>query len=289
MYQYLVGGLGNQLFQFAMLHYILENTKEPSGTIWFDQSPRSDRPFLLADAVSNCMHVKSIEKPYSGARGGISRVLNQLPQSKLLNNWRVRECREDLEFNFITDKNVLTAPNKFWIGYFQHFKYVERVWDSIQPEIFHAINQSTPEVILPPEYNLIHVRGGDFYKLKDSHGVLSAEYFLRALRLIDPSRNTCLLVVTDDLENTKSICNVLNPDLVLGPESLNEWDTLRVMSRSKNIITSNSTFSWWGGRLALEMGGQVLIPRPWFKSSTIGEKDAFEYPGFRSVLSVFQL
>ena len=289
MYQYLVGGLGNQLFQYAMTHYILENTQEPRGKIWFDQSPRSDRPFLLRELIHNCKHINSVEKPYSGPRGGISRVLNRLPLLNLFTKWRIREWREESEFDFITERDVLIGANKFWIGYFQNFNYVEYVWTIIWPEILSILQQTNPDIALPTNYNLIHIRGGDFYKLKNTNGVLSAEYFLTALRSMDLARNTFLVVVTDDLENTKSICNELNPDLILGPEDLNEWQTLKVMSLSKSIVTSNSTFSWWGGRLALEMGGQVIIPRPWFKDSGIGEKDAFEHPGFIPIKSRFQL
>jgi hypothetical protein len=133
----------------------------------------------------------------------------------------------------------------------------------------------------------VHFRGGDFYKNQNKYGVLRSDYYLSALNIVDPFREKLLTVVTDDVENAKATLKTLNPDMVLGPNHLNEWETLKLMSCGGTLITSNSTFSWWGGRLALAGGAQVYIPRPWLNDPKTGVQDAFEHPEFKLISSIF--
>ena len=59
------------------------------------------------------------------------------------------------------------------------------------------------------------------------------------------------------------------------------------MTRGGTLVTANSTFSWWGGRLALAGGAKVYIPSPWLNNPKIEVKDAFEHPDFKLISSFF--
>jgi hypothetical protein len=60
------------------------------------------------------------------------------------------------------------------------------------------------------------------------------------------------------------------------------------MSQARFVITSNSTFSWWGALLASGNGGTAYIPEPWFLNWIPDPDSAFEYPGFKKVRSRFK-
>lgn len=287
MYQFIVGGLGNQLFQFAMFHYILSETDETEGSLWIDKNPRQDRPYLLAELTGICRHVDRTNAPYEGLKGKASIVLNKIPESRLTKNFKVIEQREVKEFTFISNPDELLGKNKFWIGYYQHFRYVENSWPTFGSELCTFVESIKGVPHLPDLYTVIHIRGGDFYNLKARHGVLNLDYFKRALSLVDSRFKETVIVITDDIESTKKFCIELRPSLVFGPEDINEWESLKMMSNAACVITANSTFSWWGGRLALEHGAKVFIPSPWFKQDSVGVKNAFEHPKFLRVRSSF--
>jgi hypothetical protein len=289
MYQYLVGGLGNQLFQYAMLHYIVSNSSHSPGDFWIDQSGRVDRPFLLGPIVENCTHVRRVSAPYSGARGTVARVLRKIRLERVFPNLAIKEFHESAEYKLEENLNLFQSHNGFWIGYFQHYRYVESVWPTIYPEISKYLDEVQINLTLPDRFLVMHIRGGDFYKLKNSHGVLGVDYYKNAVNHINEIEKISLIVITDDLENAKNIYENLIPDLILGPNDLSEWQTLKLMSIAKYVITANSTFSWWGARIALENDAMILVPDPWFRDQGIEVKTAFYHPKFVLSKSSFLL
>jgi len=286
---YFVGGLGNQLFQFSMLHYVSKKSCGLKVNAWLDRNPRSDRPFLLGEVFKICSHIGTKRFPYQDFRGALSRIVNFLGFRNHVYDWKIKVCNEVTQYKFISNQQFLQGRNKAFIGYFQNFRYVEHVWKEIKPELFVFLDGIKIDICKPLSYTVIHIRGGDFFDQKDSFGVLSSEYFKAAVNSLKDCDKSFIVVVTDDLARNKNIYESLKPNLIFGPADLNEWQTLKLMAMANVVITSNSTFSWWGGRLAFENGAEVVIPSPWFKNAEIGVLDAFEHPGFKTCTSSFQL
>lgn len=287
MFQYLVGGIGNQLFQYAMFHYIVLNSQHKHGDFWIDQSARIDRPFLLGPLAQNCAHVRRVGAPYSGINGTLSRILRKLRLESVFPRIAIKELHEDAEYNLIEDSKEFQFRNRFWVGYFQNYRYVEKVWPMIHSEISMHLTEVEIDITLPNRFLVMHIRGGDFYKLRNSHGVLGIDYYKTALDFINEIDQPQLIVVTDDLENAKNVYEHFKPYLIFGPNDLNEWQTLKLMSMAKFVITANSTFSWWGARLALDNGATVLVPDPWFRNQRIDVNSAFHHPKFIPSKSTF--
>lgn len=288
MYQYVVGGLGNQLFQFAMLHFIAQNTVQEKATIWIDKKPRDDRPFLLAEISSECRHIAKVEKPYSGPHGLVARAATKLGKFISFADIGIVKWPEQREYAFNAGEDYLNGKNKFWIGYFQNYRYVEEVWPTIKPEIFQHLNSIQIPDSLPTRYLVIHVRGGDFFKLSSTQGVLSANYYQEALLKFPGLSNLDVVIVTDDVDSVQRVSLEINPDFIIGPNDLNEWQTLKLMANAQGLIMANSTFSWWGGRMALEHGCKVFLPSPWVKTDQLSVGDAFQHPDFIPIKSYFE-
>ena len=141
---------------------------------------------------------------------------------------------------------------------------------------------------MPEKYLFVHARGGDFFQLANTQGVLSYLYYQEALLKFSGANDLSVIVITDDLKNVDRISERINPDLILGSKDLNEWQALKLMSNAKGLVMANSTFSWWGGRIALENGCKVTLPSPWVKIDQLNIGDAFQHPSFLLTKSHFE-
>jgi len=152
-------------------------------------------------------------------------------------------------------------------GYWQCERYFSRIADEIELELTLKETPSTTakqfaeKISASPNSVMLHIRHGDYLTwARERHGVLSVEYYLKAASLF---ANPNLFVFSDDptctipLPHTK-ICCAPHEDL---------W----LMSKCKNAIIANSSFSWWGAWLGADKTGTVIAPKRWFAK---GNEDA---------------
>ena len=119
----------------------------------------------------------------------------------------------------------------------------------------------------------MHIRRGDFAKEKstrDYHGLLEYPYYSRALDLLR-LRTQNIDVVSDDFQNAKALINELGikskHSFTLRADLKDEITTLALFVMSKQIITANSSFSWWGAYLSSD--AQIVAPRNYFSNSIL--------------------
>ena len=119
-------------------------------------------------------------------------------------------------------------------------------------------------------------------------GVLDTEYYVRAIEAMNVDTSK-LVVVTDDLVYAKSICNVIGVSSIIGPHDLSVLESFAIMAFSRNLVCANSTFSWWAGVIAINQGGKVYYPKPWFLNWNQNPGESFDYPRFSAIPSTFIL
>lgn len=122
-------------------------------------------------------------------------------------------------------------------GYFQSNKYIDRSWFKIKSL---DINNHYGNYNLN-DWCIINFRGRDH--LSSSH-VLSKLYYeesKKKMTLLYPHLK--FLVITDDLNNAQ---HYVSADRY---ESHTKEEDFKLMSISKYMIVSNSTFSWWASYL----------------------------------------
>jgi hypothetical protein len=118
-------------------------------------------------------------------------------------------------------------------------------------------------------------------------GILEDDYFMNAINsAFDDLHKKIKVVVLTDGKEYGSSSFVGIADEIYGPNDIDEWVGLSIMSQASFVITSNSTFSWWGAHLASRNGGTAYIPEPWFLSWIPDPGSAFEYPGFKSEIAI---
>ena len=122
-------------------------------------------------------------------------------------------------------------------------------------------------------YVAMHIRRGDYVRLKDIHLVCDTDYYLKAAELFP---NKKIVIFTDDEAAIRNEFNIQK----LGWKIMktdSDLDALEKMSCFKNIIISNSSFSWWASKLGVKCD-VVVAPSRWYsakhlKSTLQNDKD----------------
>lgn len=105
----------------------------------------------------------------------------------------------------------------------------------------------------------LHVRRGDYLKLKDKHPVQPLSYYLNAISLFNGEMK--FLIFSDDIEWCR---NSFTGDRFIFLENEKDYIDLWIMSLCRNNIIANSSFSWWGAWLNSHTDKIIIAPKLWF-------------------------
>lgn len=271
----LVGGLGNQLFQYAAARAAalrLGCTLEVEVVMADPAAPgQTSRAFALQWLV-----------PDDGIVGGvrpvrlIRRLMRTFPRAVLPGTF--------VEAGFPYDPRILAIrPGTTLIGYFQSWRYFADCADLVRSELLRSAPRSpwfddtAAQLADLGDWASVHVRRGDYTTARNGafHGILSAEYYRAAIA--DVSRHLPhgpLVVFSDEPESALSILQDTSRNVVLvqPPEDAHPMESISLMAGASAIITANSSFSWWGAWLA-GPDVPVVCPNRWFKGAKYDERD----------------
>ena len=209
-----MGGLGNQLFQYAAGRALAlrHNTGLTLDLEWFTRLKTHEhyQPYML-----DAFHIWTVPGP-----GPVAPLV----------------CDAHPRFT----EYVLDAPDGSVLdGYWQSERYFEDFADRIRMDLRLRSPGKFPAE-LDQRTVAVHVRrGGDHYL-----GYLGNDYYQDALKLID---SRCLpIVFTDDREWCRDNLDLGRRFIIWDGSAL---DDLWLMSHCDHNIIANSTFSWWGAWL----------------------------------------
>jgi hypothetical protein len=142
-------------------------------------------------------------------------------------------------------------------GYFADFSYSansDLFTDSVNlPGSSLWFNETAKKISLGPAV-AIHVRRGDFLTNPEHYGILSAEYYRRALAIIPLELRSAKFFVFSDspsaAHETLSQISEFQFEYVSPPSDSNALESLILISLAKVQILANSTFSFWAGFLS---------------------------------------
>lgn len=108
----------------------------------------------------------------------------------------------------------------------------------------------------------LHIRRGDYKHLPLHHPILPIEYYKKSL--LNHKEYDKILVFTNDIQWCYD--NLVDSRAIFIDE--NEWTSLYIMSMCQQHIIANSSFSWWGAKLAELFNPDkeisVTYPSLWF-------------------------
>lgn len=111
----------------------------------------------------------------------------------------------------------------------------------------------------------IHVRRGDYEKLKHIYNSLKPDYYNRAIDLINPGGP--VYIFSDDIKWCENNLNIKNSFYINQSSAIADFIA---MSKCAHNIISNSTFSWWAAWLNSNDLKKVICPEKWFIHKSAG-------------------
>lgn len=268
----LEGGLGNQLFQYFAGQYFAARYRCELMYVVQSKTELSTNSLRASFEITNS--VIAVKQHKSRIFRELYRVIRfSIRKSKISQDlwfWFSGEFRSRVVG--FDEKLESKKQPELISGYFQSYRYlpVKVRLEKSPSKDFSASYRCLAEKILIEQPIAIHIRGGDYWKHRDSFGILSYKYFADALQLSRYNFSTDKVwLFSNDYELCQEIKKQLKLDTSeeIFENDLDSAESMLLMSRSKRLIISNSTFSWWSAYL-VENPECIIAPETWFRNMT---------------------
>lgn len=264
----LIGGLGNQMFQYAAGRALAlrQGTRLRLDLGWLENPPTGVTPrrFEL-----DCFQIQAQTcSVYPRTRREHVRELLGLSP-------RVR--REEM-FRF--DPGVLHLSGDVrLVGYWVDERYFLDAATQIREDFGFCEPPDERNAALANQIQgsrspvSVHVRRGDYVadpRIGAFHGSLSSDYYAAATghirATIDEPR---FYVFSDDPDWCRAHLDLGEPAVYVDHNRDRGWEDLRLMTLCAHHVIANSSFSWWGAWLGSHPDKVVVAPRRWIADETI--------------------
>ncbi len=275
----LIGGLGNQLFQYALgrsLAYLNKTELKLDITNFESYEPHSYnlKYFNILENLTTKKEVGRFKK-YKKKNGKIWFLYNRFVADK---SKYVQEQRFDFDPSILDIK-----ADAYLDGYWQTEKYFKEIEDDLRKELtlkkpLSSYSKSIGDEISKTNAVSLHVRRGNLVTnpiYTAFHGFCSPEYYQNAIELIAKRVSSPhFFIFSDDyewvVENFKSL---QYPFTCIKNGDDKNYEDLILMSMCKHNIIANSSFSWWGAWLNPKKNKIVVAPKKWSNAPKNNTKD----------------
>lgn len=258
------GGLGNQMFQYAIYYMGKKKGYDVSADCSFYESNIAHNGLEIEKIFGIELNKTNIQ--YILYKQDIlSKTLRKLGLN-FSNNDVIKENKAKYIPNLLTDKN----KHKYLFGYWQSEKY----FCSIRSEILSSFkfpnlgekSQKMLDMIQSTNSIAMHIRRGDYILAKIYENLGESKYYENAMNYFENRfENITYFIFSDDLtwckNNLRSNKRAIFVDCNKGRDSFFD---MKLMSHCKHNIIANSSFSWWGAWLNDNPNKIVLAPHKWF-------------------------
>lgn len=263
---YLMGGLGNQLFQiFAVIAY----AKKHKCNFVFKYSKELRTGILRYTFWDSFLKELLQYTTYESNNSLIAPYIDNFPKFN----------ESGFHYNEIPYKENVDYLSLF--GYFQSYKYFVDYWNDIKtmiklPSIQQTIYNNN-KTLLDDKYNIsMHFRLGDYKDKQQFHPIMKETYYISALNTIDnklqnSNKNIQVLYFCEQ-EDLKTV-NLMIQTIQFAHKKINfvrvnddlcDWQQMILMSCCNSNIIANSSFSWWGAFMNENSDKIVCYPSTWF-------------------------
>jgi hypothetical protein len=271
----LMGGLGNQLFQFAAGCAV---ARERGRELFVYEDTNADFSRFIQSGLHPATKrmVDRLVLNFCERPSLLSRGLWELRAHVFKGDPRYFTFRQEDPFGGRDDERLFRHKGLLGMtGYFQNPEWYEPVL----AEVLQALRDGVASVVRPGErsikeevgdYTALSFRRGDYLRLG---WALPIDYYEAALKALPKSDGPLVLLSDDGLVanfaaqwfEAKGMKVI--PDSVLGKRSRQR--DLALLADASQVVMSNSTFCWWGtvlGDDSVERNDQtrfVVAPRGW--------------------------
>lgn len=283
----ITGGLGNQMFQYALYRSLLSRGKNVKLDVSDYKYHKYWYGYQLKDAFYICERIASEDE---------CRVLRKI-NYRGYSDWdkaNIIEGRGNHIVEWKLYKNsflryqqyyeeIFNLDNVYLEGFWQSWKYFDDIRSVLLEEfrpkkILNKRNLEYKKQILSTMSISIHVRRSDYVNtdldtVTEEYYRLATQYFTE--RYTDPY----FYIFSDDIEWCKERLQIKNFIFIMGNEGRNNIFDMHLMSLCQKNIIANSSFSWWAAYLNINENKEVIFPKQWNSNLNITNVD-YIYPGW---------
>lgn len=273
----MAGGLGNQMFQYALYRQLISMGKivkmdDEAGFKEDEQRNPALAPFGI-----------TYER---ASRREIIRMTDasMFPLTRVRRKLFGRHGSSYFEENKLFQAKIFDWDNVYLEGYWQSEKYFSDVAETLKKEFeLERLSVQAKERLQEIEQTesvSIHVRRGDYLLPQNQvlfGDICTERYYEKAMKMIaDRYPDVTFYLFTNDSEWTKEW--IEKPYRIVPVEwaEAKDYELLTLMSRCKHNILANSSFSWWASYLNENPDKMVIAPDKWLNGwdcSDIYRKD----------------
>ena len=277
----IIGGLGNQMFQYAFA-LALQNSHNDE-IVKIDTS-HFNYIFINKFRSANLHNGYEIEKVFPNAKLPHATAWDLIKLTWYMPNYilsrivrkilpvRKNEYIQKPSDIFSYNEEVLKAKgNGYYEGVWQAVGYHKNIQNKLQEVFAHPTPNNYNKGLIKEINNCnsvgIHVRRGDYLFAPEFNGICDLDYYKKGIEIIlsDGLQHTFYIFSNDihwckdNLEPLIEGHNIVYVDGNIGKDSC--WDMF-LMTYCKDLIIANSSFSWWGAFLNKYVD-KVIAPYPW--------------------------
>lgn len=270
------GGLGNQLFQYALYEWL----KVEGKNVYLDINSYLLRNRGLADCFHNGYELekvfrinaeyasrKLILKVYGPYWNYFYKIIEKVKGKK-------GSVVMDIGFDYSNTDSLLRLKEAYLDGYWNSFIIADKIRDDLLNKLLFDTDSFSPNnrellSFVRDNYSVsIHVRHGDYLKLSNVYPILEMDYYNKAIQFFkSKNENAKFIVFSDDIPWCKK--NFIGSEFFLV-----DWNTgsdsfidMCLMSECHHNIIANSTFSFWAAWLNQNYGKIVIRPQKYYNNS----------------------
>lgn len=264
-----LGGLGNQMFQYAFYRSLQLSGNEACLDISSFVSYDFHNGYELERVFGLC--------PVMASENQLSKFKNNI-LLKILNKANIYS-RIIKQKNLGFDGRYLQLKgNKYFEGYWQSEKYFKNIEAQIRTDFtfpkLDEKNQIIANDIIKTNSISIHIRMGDYVNHPLHGGICTLDYYKNAIKIINENiDNPKFYIFSNDIAWCKENLKLENVVYVLGNDGDSSYKDMQLMSLCKHNIIANSSFSWWGAWLNNNPSKVVVAPNKWLNDNSIDTTD----------------
>ena len=279
-----MGGLGNQMFQYAVGRAISfrNNVKLKLDLSWYTNDDSRIYKLKYFNIIEDYASKEEIDfiKP---KRSQIAKwIIHQFKQRFFPYYLKPLVNEDGFSFN---PKILKIKDDSYLNGYWQSELYFSDCASIIRNDFTLKLkldknNMKFLDEIRSSNSISLHIRRGDYYfnkKTRQVHGTLPLNYYYSALNILSNLvHNPIIYVFSDDIQWAKHNLKLTLPSRFMDFNMANyDYIDLTLMSMCKYHIIANSSFSWWGAWLAQYKGKIVIAPKRWFAKCEVDSSSLF--------------
>jgi hypothetical protein len=276
----LKGGLGNQMFQYAMGKHIA-NKLGVGMKLDLTSLCRTHENFFIKPKESNVirdyqMDIFDFEVSFL-LEPSFIRFLDRFYLNFLLQIVKAVKLiglKKYKEKTFTAEEFIINNPKDkyLYVGYWQSEKYFKSVETELRKDLrfkdeLSGEAKSVYEAITKVNAVCVHVRRGDYVDNTDTFNCSNLDYFVNGTNYIfKQTNNPHFFVFSDDIAWCKQHIKFDYAFTVVDytTDKIKYKEDLQLMASCNHFIMSASSFSWWAVWLSNKKEARVVVPKNWF-------------------------